>query len=315
MPIDETDYRIIAHLKEDPRTTNRALARALQLSEPNIAARVARLEEMGILRIMAVVDMHAVGYEHVVIVGVGVGDSHPSEVANELVELPEVLGVNSTFGRYQLVCIVLARDKRHVAELVDRIGTIDGVLYLESCLVLDVHLMRSDVGLLRLFRKLPIFSLPQEHSMLDKLDLGIIEVLQENGRTSFREVGRRLATPEATIRSRLTRLEKNGAVRLVAVTDSDTSRPEKALAWIALRVRGGALEEVADVLCHVSETGFVSSTIGRFNMLALLLLDSRHELLDLVSRTIAPMHGVQQLEVWEIVHSYKQDIRISMQFD
>ena len=128
---------------------------------------------------------------------------------------------------------------------------------------------------------------------------------------SFREVGRRLSAPEATVRSRLARLEQAGAMRIVAVTDRLSLVPDKATAWIALRVRGGALYQLAEQLCDVADTRLVFTTIGRFNLVAMVHRPSRHELLDFVSQTIAPMQGVQQLEVWENVHIYKHNIRVS----
>ncbi len=312
MIIDEIDSQIIALLKEAPRSTHRSLAQAMQLSEPNVAARVSRLEELGILRVMAVVDMHAVGYEHVAVFGIRIADRYPDDVAADLVDLPETMSVNCTFGRFQLVCILLARDKQHLTELLDqRIGAIPGVQDLESCLVLDVRLMRCDLGKLSLFKDQKLSHLPDDHTIFDELDLGVIEALQENGRMSFREVGRRLSAPEATVRSRIGRLEQLGAVRVVAVTDTDSLMPGIAPAWIALSVRGGALDAVASRLCKVAEAYVVLTAIGRFNVVALLALPSRQELLDLVTRSIAPLRGVQQLEIWEIVRSYKHDLRIT----
>ena len=181
--------------------------------------------------------------------------------------------------------------------------------------MLDVLQTRSDVGMLSLFNEQAAPALPSDQSVLDGLDRGIIEALQENGRMSFREVSRRLETPEATIRSRLSRLENTGAMRLVAVTDSASLLPEKANAWIGLRVRGGMLGGMAKRICEVAGSGLVFTTIGRFNLVALVLRPSRRELLDLVSQTIAPLQGVEQLEVWEIVQTYKHDIRMSMPLD
>lgn len=312
MTIDDLDLRLIEKLKQEPRASTRSLARAIALSEPNVATRIAQLETGSILRVMAVVDMHTIGYEDVVVLGVRVSNRHPDEVAAVLIGIPEIMGLNSTFGRYQLVGFMFARNKHHLGALLDQIGSIDGVQDLEACLVLDVLESQSDVGKLSLFEEQHLPDLPQEHATPDSLDMGIIKVLQENGRMSFREVGRRLSTPEATIRSRLARLEQSGAIRLVAVTDSDALLPEKATAWIALRVRGGERDRIAERLCDVADIGLVFTTIGRFNLVVLVLRPTRPELLDFISQTVAPMQGIQQLEVWENVHIYKHDIRIAM---
>lgn len=309
--MDATDEKLIVLLKREPRATNRSLAAAVGLSEPTVAARIARLEEQEILRVMAVLDMGEAGFEHLVIFGIRVADRHPADVAAAIVAIPQVQGLTSTFGRFELVGTAFARDKADLGELLDHtIGMIPGVQDLESGLILQPKLFRADTGRITgvdhggSARVLA-------HSKLDELDRGLVEALQENGRMSYREIGRRLATPEATVRSRLARLTRAGAIHLEAVTDMNAFG-EQAAAWIALRVRGGALEPVSRQLCNVAEIGFVGTAVGRFNLLSLLVLPTREALLDCVFGKISPLQGIQQIETWEIVHSYKHDIRIGV---
>lgn len=312
MQLDEIDMQLIALLSEGPRSTHRALADSMRLSESNVASRLARLEEGNVIRVMAMVNMEAVGYSHYAVFGIRIVDRSPDEVAAAIAKLPESTGIHYTFGRFHLVVLLLARDKEHLAELLDkRIGSIPGVQDVEACLILDVHQLRCDVGKLALFESQKLSQLPDEHTKFDDLDLGIIGSLQENGRVSFREIGRRLGAPDATIRSRFNRLEQLNYVRLVTVKDVDTLLPRVATAYLALRVSGGHLEEVADKLCEEEGAYLVMKALGRFNLLALLVVPGRQELMDTVTRSIAPHHGIEQLEIWEIARSYKHDLRVA----
>ena len=51
---------------------------------------------------------------------------------------------------------------------------------------------------------------------LDELDLTILKNLQEDGRLSFRELGRRLNIPHTTVFTRVERLKKRGVIKKFA---------------------------------------------------------------------------------------------------
>ncbi|MFH1788505.1 MAG: Lrp/AsnC family transcriptional regulator [Candidatus Altiarchaeota archaeon] len=51
---------------------------------------------------------------------------------------------------------------------------------------------------------------------LDNLDLTILKNLQENGRMSFRELGRKLDVPHTTVFTRVERLKKKGVIKKFA---------------------------------------------------------------------------------------------------
>ena len=56
---------------------------------------------------------------------------------------------------------------------------------------------------------------------LDELDYAIINLLREDGRLPYRAIARELGLTEATVRSRVKRLEESGSMRVVAVTGSN----------------------------------------------------------------------------------------------
>src|SRR6187455_610597 len=90
---DELDARIIAQLADDGRRSNRDVARALELPERSVGLRVRRLLASNDMRIVAIVDMRAAGFECVANVGVRVSGRTPVEVAADLARFPQVLSV------------------------------------------------------------------------------------------------------------------------------------------------------------------------------------------------------------------------------
>jgi DNA-binding Lrp family transcriptional regulator len=306
--VDELDQAIIARLKRDASATNRALGEALSVTEQTIAARIRRLEEADLFRVVGVIDAKAVGYGLFVIVGIQVAGRKPSEVAAEVALLPNVNGINACLGGFELMASLYARDERDLFEqLEERIGAIRGVEELESFLVLERVHHRMD------WAKLDRFSertLPRDASGgIDALDREILEHLRVDARTSLREIGRRVGRSEGTIRSRLRRLEEAGICRIQAVSDV-TIGPGAAAAWIAIKARRGHVRAVAEAIARAPEAGFVGVTLGRFDVIALVSAPGRNDLSKLMFERIALLPGVQRIEAWESLEVHKHDPRI-----
>jgi DNA-binding Lrp family transcriptional regulator len=306
--LDDLDRSIIARLKQDAHVTNRALAASEGVTEQTIAARIRRLEDADLLRVLGMLDAKAAGYGLFAIVGIQVAGRTPGEVAEEVAALPNVNGINSCLGGFELMAALYARDQRDLFEQLEKnIGGIRGVEELESFLVLERVHHRTDWAKLD---RLEPRTLPADpHSPLDDLDRAIVAQLQDDARTSLREVGRRLGRSEGTIRARVRRLEEEGLCRIQAVTDVSIG-PGTSSAWIAIKARRGTVRRVAETIAKAPEAGFVGITLGRFDVIALVSAPGREQLSRLMFEQVALLAGVQRLEAWESLQSYKHDFRI-----
>jgi Lrp/AsnC family transcriptional regulator for asnA, asnC and gidA len=110
---------------------------------------------------------------------------------------------------------------------------------------------------------------------LDTLSQRLIAELQEDGRRSFREIGKRLGVSPNTVRARFNQLRDSGVVEVLAVPNV-TRMGLDFHAVVGLRVTPGHAEEVADLLSRrpeISWIGLVST--GYDVMFELSLGDSR----------------------------------------
>jgi len=137
--LDETDHAIIDLLREDGRLPYRAIARELGLTETMVRGRVRRLEESNTMRVVAVTDIEAAGYEMLLAVGVQVEDRPPVDVAKELAEIPEVFSVNVVVGTHDIEILVVAKDQEALAHLLSvQLAGIAGIRRLTPALAVDV---------------------------------------------------------------------------------------------------------------------------------------------------------------------------------
>lgn len=137
--LDKTDHAIIDLLREDGRLPYRAIARELGLTETMVRGRVRRLEESNTMRVVAVTDIEAAGYEMLLAVGVQVESRPPVDVARELAEIPEVFSVNVVVGTHDIEILVVAKDQEALANLLSvQLAGIAGIRRLTPALAVDV---------------------------------------------------------------------------------------------------------------------------------------------------------------------------------
>ena len=139
-PLDELDHQMIAALINDGRQSNREIARQLGVSDGTIRARLRRMEEAGLLRIVAMVDPVALGtVGAIAFIGIKVEGPVVNAVAAKVAEMPEVMHCAVTVGR-QDIFVVAACDSR--AELVDlaaqRLRSMEGIRSTETLEAIEV---------------------------------------------------------------------------------------------------------------------------------------------------------------------------------
>ena len=139
--------------------------------------------------------------------------------------------------------------------------------------------------------------------MLDEVDQGIIEALQENGRTSFRGIAARIGVAEATVRARYGRLVRDGILQVTGVTNP-LGLGFDAMAMLGVNT-AGAPQAVADELAGWDETSYVVVTAGRYDVLAEVVCTDRRHLLELTSR-VREIPGVVTTETFLYLQLAKQ---------
>lgn len=115
---DDLDLAILRRLNVDARQSNRGIATELGTSEATVRARIRRMQEEGAVRIQAISDVRAFGIGANAVVGIRVADGRVDEAVERLAALPEVTMLTRTFGRQDLIAMVLGPDAGAVARLV-----------------------------------------------------------------------------------------------------------------------------------------------------------------------------------------------------
>ncbi|MFJ3077682.1 MULTISPECIES: Lrp/AsnC family transcriptional regulator [Pseudomonas] len=140
-------------------------------------------------------------------------------------------------------------------------------------------------------------------STLDPLDFEIVRELQEDGRRAFREVARNLSVPEATIRTRVKRLQDQGILQILAFTNPSKLGHAK-LALLFVNVAPEDHDRVADTLGRWTEVSYLSTTLGTADICVQVLCRDDQSLWNLQQK-VRSLPGVREVQTLQEVKVHK----------
>jgi Lrp/AsnC family transcriptional regulator for asnA, asnC and gidA len=145
--LDDVDRSIVAQLRANGRATNQQIADRLGLTGATVSARIRRLEDADKLRVVAVSDFAAHGYNVLIEIAIEVDGRPASDVAAELCELPEVFAAHLVTGRYDIDILVVLHDFDEIQTLLlERLARIDGIRSMTPAIAVDVVKYKFDVA-------------------------------------------------------------------------------------------------------------------------------------------------------------------------
>jgi len=137
--IDELDQRLIQELQKSGRRGYSDLAKALGVVEGTVRRRVKNLQDRNIMKVVAVPNPRALGYNFLSIMGLQVRLADLRKVAEELVQKPIVCYLAFVTGRYDLMAIIMTQSPEELSHFIEKeISALPSVLRTETFVNLDV---------------------------------------------------------------------------------------------------------------------------------------------------------------------------------
>lgn len=133
------DASIVDILRVNGRVTNQDIAKQLSVTAATVSARLQKMDETCAMRVVAVTDFSARGYNVMIVVGIEVRGRSVQDVGREFARYPEILSVNIMSGRYDLELLVALHDFSEVQRfLYDHIAAVTGVARIDSGIAVDI---------------------------------------------------------------------------------------------------------------------------------------------------------------------------------
>lgn len=295
--LTDLDRRLIQHLQRDGRASYASLATELRTSEKIVRSRVLSLLSSGVIDITTVADPRALGYRYVAMIGVRTVAATMTDVADRLANLEGVDYVISTMGRYDLIVEVFCRtlnDFRRVIE--EGIQATPGVLEVEPYLFLSLTYQEGafEVAHAKNERRGRLSGTARIE--LDDVDVGIVNLLNADGRTPFRAIAGELEISETQVRRRVARMQDAGVLRIMAITNPMSMGFETVALTGIVVAPPTRTQDVADALSELASVTYVAICAGRFDLWIELVCSDMDEFLQVMDDKIRSIPGVAQLE-------------------
>ncbi len=144
---------------------------------------------------------------------------------------------------------------------------------------------------------------------LARTDLKIVEVLQQDGRATNKQIAIQLEVSEETIRRHKQSLVNEGVIRIVGIMNYEKAGYE-AEAVIAVIAEPDKIDQVAEALAKLDEVDWVSITTGSHDIFAHTIVKSRNELGQLLRNHVGTIPGVKRMEAFVSLATLKREYGI-----
>jgi Lrp/AsnC family transcriptional regulator, regulator for asnA, asnC and gidA len=132
LKLDELDLKILRAFRFGGRVSNSEIARQVEVSEGTVRRRLANLEQVGVLKFVAITDPQTLGFGVNVIIGIKADGDKIQSVAEQLAAFPEVPYTAISMGSLDVWVTALLPSIDAWLDLRRRIAQIDGIRSTES---------------------------------------------------------------------------------------------------------------------------------------------------------------------------------------
>ncbi|WP_037068756.1 Lrp/AsnC family transcriptional regulator [Pseudonocardia acaciae] len=144
--MDDMDRRILHELGQDARTSLAHLAHVSGLAASSVKRRIARLEELGVIKGYTVrLDHHALGLGLQALIGIFAATGTTREqLTDALTGQEEIVRAWTTAGNADALALIRARDTDHLEQIILRLQRTPGIAHTRTQIFLSELLNRGD---------------------------------------------------------------------------------------------------------------------------------------------------------------------------
>lgn len=280
--MDPLTRKIITILRRDGRASYSDIARALDTNRDSVAGRVNPLFQSGALRVIAAPNPRVLGLTVSAHLSIHVS-GETRDVIKALEQLKSLVLISVTVGGFQIITETDVHDMSELAQQISLIRNFPGVI--------DVQTLLYD----RVLHSFFLGGVPKSAAYdFDEFDRKIIECLQQDGRASYGALAEHVGLSLSGCRIRIQRMLESEVIQIGAIPQR--SEMNDLLFGVGLTVKSDTNEAVK-LLQAVPELEFLATTVGRFDLVATLGVNSLNDLNELMARLLA-LPSITYCEQW-----------------
>jgi len=141
---------------------------------------------------------------------------------------------------------------------------------------------------------------------LSDIDIGILEILQADGRASFSSIARKVGIAESTVRYRVEKLKESGVITGFQAHLNPRKIGLGITAIALIKVAAAEIVEASETLATFEESHHLFRTTGSYDLVSVVHARDIVHLNDLIER-IKMIKGVREASVEVATHLVKTE--------
>ncbi len=296
--IDAIDRQLIYELYSDGRLAYPYLAKKLDISVSTVIRRIEHMLQNGTIAIRAVPNPVKLGFLANATMLLDVSISKVDSVCQELVKKLNVNVVSTTYGRYDVICSVHFPANGDLFHFIKNdLALIDGIQQIETVYYAEIKKRYYGWALNN--------PADFESVEVDVMDRRLIELLEQNGRLSYKALAGDLNINEATVSKRFERLVQNDVIKIKAIPDL-VKMGYEANAFIFLNAELGRSDEICNKLAQNENVSHMATLFGRFDIVAGVHFYRHDQLVKFIKEALPQIGGIQSMETFYIAENIKR---------
>lgn len=290
--LEGADLRLVRALHADPRASASALAKAVHESRTLVSARLRRLLASGAIRVVGVVNPGFMGHQVIAQVSISTRGSIAA-VASLASARDEIVYASAILGVHDFVIDVRVENQQDLHALLTLFRQEPSVTGLST--VVDSRIIRGSIAH-------DTFD-PIE---IDDVDRGLIQLLQDDGRTTYQALAVGVGLSPSAVRTRLHRLLDS---RLIKIGVIEARGLHGATMSMGVGFTLGADDGAVARFLHQAEfVDFAAETLGAYDAVATIAASTPAQLFEHLE-VLRNLPGVHHTASWVHLRTVKEDYR------
>ncbi len=294
--VDETDARILEILLGNARTSLNRIAKTCGLSSSAVLSRLEKLKkEKVIVGTNVVLKRGTLGFPYEASVGIAIETQKIESVVQAIRKVPNVIVCTKSIGRYNAMCLIVARSTEEIDRVTQEIKNIPGVKGIAINLWMDepFHMRYETDKKTKGSAEKP-----------NRTDLGIITELLKDARVPFSNIASILGISHETVRQKYARMMENGTILGSSIVVDWSKLGYQGNLFIFISQGSGNDRSITvNELKKISDLLIVTRVMGAFDILAMALAKSLKDTARLLDE-IQKIPTVEQVEFCYATFSY-----------
>jgi Lrp/AsnC family transcriptional regulator, regulator for asnA, asnC and gidA len=300
--MDELERQLIIELENNPRQSNRMLAKNLSTSEATIRKKIDMLVSSKTIMLTALSNLKRLGFPIRAFIMFRVEHSQLNEISEKIRKLPKFWYVCCCVGYADIFTRGEFSSITDIADFIrSDISQINGILSIETFVEYqEIKRTYCRIGCHDYSKN----SHPEiSKYTLDNVDHRLIIELQKNARASQKDLAKCIGVSETTICRHLKELVDSGLIELTAVPNPPIIR--YSISYILLQTKPSLTSIVISALGHYTEVDYIGLISGASQVLLGTHSTSSEKLSNFITQELIRIDGIIKVDVLTFLQALK----------